>query len=139
VGFRGGGAVFIVPDILIAWVALKRGARASVLAAMLTTAGALTGGALVYAWSANDPSGAARTIEAVPAVPDRAVLHAEAELRRVGLVAAIAGAFRGSPYKVWSAAAPHAGIGPGSWLLAAAPIRLPRFLLVAARGSVPKG
>lgn len=122
---------FIVPDVLIAWTALRRGVRAALVAALLATAGAAVGGAGVYAWSARDPA-AARVIEAVPAVPTGAVATATAELRQGGLAAALRGAFSGKPYKVWSAAAPHAGWTLPAWLTAAAPIRLPRFLLVAA-------
>jgi hypothetical protein len=123
---------FIVPDVLIAWAALRRGVCAGALAALFATAGAAAGGAVVYAWSAQAPAAAARVIEAVPAVPANAVADAAAELRSGGFAAALSGAFRGKPYKVWSAAAPHAGWTLPSWLAAAAPIRLPRFLVVVA-------
>ena len=121
---------FIVPDVLISWVALKHGWRAALLAVVACVTGAGLGGAAVHAWSAHCPVAAARAVEAVPAVAAGAVARAEAEMRRGWFRAALGGSFRGAPYKVWSAAAPAAGVGLGPWTAAAGPVRAPRFLII---------
>jgi hypothetical protein len=45
--------------------------------------------------------------------------------------AALSGPATSTPYKVYAVLAPEAGAGLGPWLVAALPIRLPRFLLIA--------
>ena len=127
---------FVVADVLISWAALKRGWRTAVLVAICCAAGAVAGGAVVHRWSGHAPEVAARWIEAVPAVPAGAVARAEVRMRDGWFFTALAGAFQGEPYKVWSAAAPAAGVPVETWAAASVPIRLPRFLLAAAAFSV---
>ena len=45
---------FIVPDVWISFVALRRGWQAGALAAFFACIGALIGGAIMYLWGSND-------------------------------------------------------------------------------------
>ncbi|MBC6982775.1 hypothetical protein [Caulobacter sp. 17J80-11] len=123
---------FVVPDVLLAWVALRRGLKAALICSLLAAAGATLGGAAMYGWAARSPETAARAVEAVPAVQDGSTDRAVEAMRREGWFrAAATGAFAGRPYKLYSAAAPRAGVKPAAWVAGAAPIRLPRFLMMS--------
>ncbi|NEX95224.1 hypothetical protein [Caulobacter sp. 17J65-9] len=123
---------FVVPDVLLAWVALRRGLKAALVCSLLAAAGATLGGAAMYGWAARSPETAARAVERVPAVADGATDRAVEAMRREGWFrAAASGAFAGRPYKLYAAAAPRAGVEPTAWVAAATPIRLPRFLLMS--------
>jgi len=124
---------FIVPDILIGWVVLRRGWRAGVLVAVLATAGASIGGAALYALSDRYPPSTWNAVSKVPAVSREMMEQAETDVIRDGwLVAAMKGPLTSTPYKVYAALAPRHGASLPAWAAAAFPIRLPRFLLVVA-------
>jgi hypothetical protein len=58
---------------------------------------------------------------------------ARADIRKDGwFVAAMKGPLSSTPYKVYAALAPEAGASLPAFAAAALPVRLPRFLLVAA-------
>lgn len=123
---------FVIPDVLLSWVALRRGLRAALVCSLLAAAGATLGGAVMYAWSQRAPEAAARAVEAVPAVADGSVARGRAAMRAQGWFrTAAAGAFAGQPYKLYSVAAPQAGVRPAAWVAAGPAIRLPRFLLTS--------
>jgi membrane protein YqaA with SNARE-associated domain len=128
-GFAEATLFFVVPDVWLTAVAVRRGARAALAAALCAAAGALVGGALMYAWGADDPAGAAAALDAVPAVSPAMLDRVRADLERDGAAAALlAGAFSGVPYKAYAALAPSAGVGPWPLLAATAPARLARFV-----------
>jgi hypothetical protein len=120
---------FIVPDVAIGWIALRRGVRAGLAAALLAAAGASLGGAAIYGWSAARPVEAATVIEALPAIPSGAVDSARAELiEGPWVLRAMAGSVRNRPFKLYAAAAPRAGVSLPALVAATPLIRLPRFL-----------
>jgi hypothetical protein len=122
-----------VPDVLISWIAMRRGLKAGALAAVLAAAGAMVGGSLMYGWSVARPEAAYRAVEAVPAVSGPMIADAAADMRDEGwLAAALKGPLTSTPYKVYAMLAPGQRAGPVAWAAAALPIRLPRFLLVTA-------
>ncbi|MES2033456.1 MAG: hypothetical protein V4466_04715 [Pseudomonadota bacterium] len=101
--------------------------------AVIVAAGAMIGGSVIYGWSVRDPQSARAVVAAVPAVSDVMIADAEADMAREGwLIAALKGPLTSTPYKVYAVLAPAQGAGPVAWALAAFPVRLPRFLLVAA-------
>src|SRR5437868_1692315 len=53
-GYAEATLFFLVPDVLLSWVAL-RDPRAAGVACFWALAGALLGGATMYAWGAADP------------------------------------------------------------------------------------
>ncbi len=109
------------------------GAMASLAAAL----GAMVGGALMWLWSANAPNAALRAVAAVPSVSDAMIDKARADMAREGwILASLKGPLTSTPYKVYAALAPQAGAGLPAFAAAALPVRLPRFLLVAAAFSL---
>lgn len=122
---------FVVPDVIISYVALRRGFRAGVIACLLAATGAALGGATMYAWSERSPDAMA-AVRAVPAVSDAMVADAKADMREEGwFVAALKGPLTSTPYKVYAALAPSEGASLPAFAAAAFPVRLPRFLVVA--------
>ena len=131
-GAAEGFLFFVVPDVLISYVALRRGLRAGVIACFLAAVGAGLGGAAMYGWSARDPAAARAAVAAVPAVSDAMIAGAETGMDRDGwLVAALKGPVTSTPYKVYAMLAPARDAGLFAFAVADLPVRLPRFLLAA--------
>lgn len=123
---------FIVPDLLISYLALTRGFKAGAWASLLAAVGAVVGGAAIFLWSAQQPISAYRAVEAVPAISDAMIADARADIAANGwFVAAVKGPLTSTPYKVYALLAPHAGAHLTAFAPAALPVRLPRFLFVA--------
>lgn len=136
-GAAEGFLFFIVPDVLISYVALKHGLRAAAVACLLAAIGAGLGGAAMYGWSARDPGAALKAVSAVPAVSTSMIVHASVDMDREGwFAAALKGPVTSTPFKVYALLAPSKGAGLPGFALAALPIRLPRFLLVALGFSI---
>lgn len=131
-GFAEATLFFLVPDVLLGWIALRHGWRRALPACLAAALGATIGGAALYAWSSRAPAPVERVVEQVPAVPAGAVDLAEADLRRPDwpLVATL-GAVSNRPFKLFAAAAPRAGIGLPAFAALTPAIRLPRFLMVS--------
>jgi len=122
----------VVPDVIIGWIALRKGMSAGAGAALLAAVGAMIGGSALYLVAAWNPAGALAAVEAVPAVSTAMVEAARADMNDSGwLAAALKGPLTSTPYKVYSVLAAARDVGPLSWAAAAIPVRLPRFLLVA--------
>lgn len=119
--------------MIISLIALRRGFRAGVLAVLLAAIGALVGGSVLHAVAARDPAGTLAVVETVPAVSPSMIEAARADMEASGwLVAALKGPLTSTPYKVYAVLAAEQGVGTAAWAAAALPVRLPRFLLVAA-------
>ena len=131
-GAAEGFLFFIVPDVIIGLVALRRGLRAGVAAALLAATGAAIGGGAMYLWAQQRPTQAIAAVAAVPAVSDAMIERAGREMSAGWLGAAMKGPLTSTPYKVYAALAPAQGVSLPAWIAAAWPVRLPRFLLVAA-------
>jgi len=132
-GFAEASLFFVVPDLLISWVAMNRGLKAGAWASLLAALGAVIGGALIFFWSANDPASARRAVSAVPAVSDAMIADAQADIDANGwFIAAMKGPLTSTPYKVYALLAPKSGAPLAAFAPAALPVRLPRFLIVAA-------
>jgi hypothetical protein len=131
-GFAEASLFFLVPDVLLSWVALKHGVRAAILACVFAAAGAMAGGAAIWMWSEARPAQAAAVIERVPAIPAGAVARARDSIDHgPWVLTALGGAVSNTPFKLYAAAAPHAGIGLPAFVAATPLIRLPRFLAVS--------
>ena len=121
---------FIVPDVLISMVAARGRLRASLMAALLALAGARAGGWLMYSWGAGAPVKIVYTyLDAVPAVSHGMIERAYEAMLEQEAWAVLWGPLSGTPYKIYAALAPHAGVSPGTFLMISVPARLGRFLL----------
>lgn len=122
---------FFVADVAISFVALCRGWRKGVAAALVAALAASLGGAVTYTWAASDPAGAERTILALPAIDQAQADAARASLAGQGEMAMLGGSLSGVPYKLYALAAGRDGRPLIPFLLATPLVRLPRFLLAA--------
>lgn len=119
---------FLVPDVLLTFVALREGLRAGLAAALSAALGAAIGGVLLAHFAALDTDGATALLRSVPFLSDTTIGRGLAAMTSADWPAAmLRGSFSGVPYKVYAAGAGIAGIGPASLLLASLPIRLVRF------------
>jgi hypothetical protein len=118
---------FLVPDVLLAFVALMAPRRAwgHLVSAVL---GALLMGVLVFSWSARTPQARA-VIDEVPLVTAAMLDQAATDFREHGAWGAVLGPARGIPYKVYAVQAPSQSISLSAFVAASAPARLWRMLI----------
>jgi membrane protein YqaA with SNARE-associated domain len=134
-GFAEATLFFLVPDVWLTWVVLRSG-RAAAVACVAALAGALAGGALMYAWGAADADRARAAVARVPAVGPAMVGRVGEEVRAGGAVAAFRGPLTGTPYKIYAVEAGAQGLPLGTFLLVSVPARLGRFAAVTAAAGV---
>jgi membrane protein YqaA with SNARE-associated domain len=128
-GFAEATLFFIVPDVLLTWIAVKRGWREAIAAALLATAGVAMGGALMYHWAHGDAEAARAAVERVPAVSAAMMESVRRALGEGGLAAMFKGAFTGTPYKAYAVEAGAAGSGLAPFLAATVGARMLRFAI----------
>ncbi len=121
---------FIVPDVLLSWLALGSYRRA-LIACLYALAGALAGGAIIWFAGHIDPEPLRALFDALPALDYRMIERVRSELAESGLVALFVGPLRGTPYKIYALEAAQLGFGLGFFLLVSVPARLIRFVLVS--------
>jgi len=128
-GFAEATLFFLVPDIWLTAVAVWRGRGTAFRATGWAIAGAVAGGALMHLWAAADPAPLLAVIEALPAISPAMIDGSRNALNENGLWQLFIGAMTGTPYKIYAAAAPAAGIGFAPLLLVTVPARALRFAL----------
>lgn len=122
---------FIVPDVVLSYIGLKRGPRGALLASLYAAIGAALGGALMFVWSVRDPGGASSAVMAVPAISEAMAERAAEQMRANWFEATLLGPLTSTPFKLYAVIAPHAGVSLPAFALAAVAARLPRFLIVS--------
>jgi membrane protein YqaA with SNARE-associated domain len=128
---------FIVPDVLLSWLAIQNYRRAMVSCAW-ATAGALIGGLIIWWVGAANPDLVRAIFEGIPAINEQMIGNVEDQLDSRGLLALFIGPLVGTPYKIYALQAAGAGFGLLIFLLVSIPARLMRFVIVttlAAGGS----
>lgn len=123
---------FLVADIPISYVAVRRGWRAGATAALIAALAATLGGLVTYGWAATDPEGGRAAIEMLPAIDAEMIASNRAQFERAGYLAMLAGSLSGVPYKIYAFAAGSEGRALLPFVLLSPIARLPRFLMVAA-------
>ncbi len=122
---------FIVPDVLLSLLALHDRRRAWI-ACGYAVAGAVLGGALMYAWAAHDPAQVRSLLVSIPAVSPDLLYQVRAQLDDRGYASLFAGAFSGVPYKLYASEAGAAALPLAGLLAVTIPARALRFVLVVA-------
>ena len=123
---------FIVPDVLLSYVGVKHGVKATVSASFIAALGAVVGGVIMYLWSTRDPASAREAVLAVPAIGEAMFARAADAMRDDWFFATVLGPLSSTPYKVFAVLAPHTdGAGLPEFALASVAARLPRFLIVS--------
>jgi membrane protein YqaA with SNARE-associated domain len=128
-GFAEATLFFVVPDVLLTFVAL-RNLRRALVACGVVLLGALAGGVLMYTWADRHPEAARSAVERVPAISAGLMQAVAGQLREQGPLAAVVGAFVGRPYKIYAVTAAGAGISLPVFALITVPARLSRFVLL---------
>jgi membrane protein YqaA with SNARE-associated domain len=136
-GFAEATLFFVVPDLLLSAVGLKRGARAGALASLWAALGAGLGGAVMYVWSVRDSEHARGAVLAVPAISEAMADAARAAIDAHGwFLATLAGPLSTTPFKLYAILAPHMGAPLALFAAASVIARLPRFLLASFGGAL---
>jgi membrane protein YqaA with SNARE-associated domain len=122
---------FIIPDVILSYIGLTRGAKAAARTSVIAALGAATGGAIMFAWSAADPEAARQAVLAVPAISEAMAARAAVLMADNWFLATVFGPISNTPFKVFAILAPQAGVPLGAFAPAAIVARLPRFLIVS--------
>ena len=125
-GFAEATRFFVVPDVLVGWIALH-GARRGAAASLWATAGAVLGGLAVHA----DARVRRERLTEIPGISEAMLEDASAKLARDGWWALLRGPLDGIPYKVYAAESGVRGLPPGELAAWTVPARLWRFLAVS--------
>ena len=120
---------FIVPDVLLTWLALDR-PRTAWIACGWALAGAVAGGVAMYALGAGRAEETIALLERVPAVSTEMIDRVRRELTAHGLTAVFVGPLTGTPYKIYAVQSGALGVGLPLFVLASAPARLLRFAIL---------
>ena len=130
-GFAEATCFFIVPDVLLTWIVLRRRRLAApcYLSALL---GAMAGGSLLYVYGYRHPEITTAFLIQIPAINSKLVTDSLTAMQSGGGRALLTGSFTGVPYKIFAAQAHAAGIGFSSFILISIPARLMRWLLAGA-------
>ena len=128
-GFAEATLFFLVPDVLLSYVAV-RNLRESFPACGWALLGAVLGGGAMYLWGWTTPAGAATVLDFVPAISPAMVDGVEASLAEDGLWALFLGPVKGVPYKIYAVKAGALHLSAAGFLLVSLPARLMRFVLV---------
>ena len=129
-GLAEGTFFFVIPDVLITFVALFSWRRS--LACMgATLAGSLLGGSIVYLLASANPAAASALVHAVPFIPESMFEAARRLFETHGALGHFYGTTSGIPYKLFASLAPPFSPLP-VFLLASIPMRLGRFLFTWA-------
>ena len=130
-GFAEATLFFFVPDIFLSRVALDAPKRAFV-ACGFALAGALIGGAIMFAWGRASSEPARAALDAVPGISEGMIATVGEDFEELGATALFFGPPRGVPYKIYAVEWGAAGGSFAEFLLVSIPARVLRFLLVAA-------
>jgi membrane protein YqaA with SNARE-associated domain len=129
-GFAEATVFFVVPDVLLSFMAQRRGFRTAAFACVTAAAGAALGGLLVRAIGAAAPAATYALLDAVPAVSPRTIASVRDAFAEHPFASLVAGAFSGVPYKVYAA---HAGgVSAAAFVVMTLVARTARFLAVTA-------
>ena len=128
-GFAEATLFFVVPDVLLSWIALNH-PRKAWIACGWAVGGTLVGGTVMYTWGAVDVDSALAALEHVPAVSPAMCDAVGEQIHHQGISAIFLGPISGRPYKIYAVQAGAGRISLALFLLASVPARLIRFAFV---------
>ena len=125
---------FLVPDVLLGFVALFNWRR-GLLSTVWVVAGAMVGGAIMYALAVNNVVAMNQLLTSIPLVNANMVNLVREQVGRSGLSALVTGPLQGIPYKIYAVQVGAQGLALIPFLLFTIPARLERILPVALVGA----
>lgn len=134
-GFAEATLFFVVPDVLLTWLAGFR-PRLAWRAVMVCLAGALAGGTLIFVLARSEPATVHAWVAAVPAISEGFMAATGSALREDFGPAMLRAGFTGVPYKVLAVEAGAQGQSLAAFVAFSVPARLSRWVLLVllARG-----
>lgn len=128
-GFAESTLFFIVPDVLLTWLALSLPLRA-MRACYWALAGALAGAVVMIGWAASSPQGAEAALLMLPGFSPELLDLVRGQLVAEGLPAILMGPMQGFPFKAYVVEATVLDLSAWKLLAVSVPARLLRFLLL---------
>jgi membrane protein YqaA with SNARE-associated domain len=128
-GLAEATAFFVVPDVLLTFVAQRRGLFPALAVMLFVVAGAALGGLAMWWIGGAYPVAVTGFLDSIPAISPAMIDTAGAAQAQEPFAALLAGAFSGVPYKVFAATARAAGVSAPWFLLITIPARAARFIL----------
>ncbi len=119
---------FIVPDVLLTLIAC-RAFKPALKATLAVLAGALAGGAAMYAFGMRSPDEATAFLDYVPAINSNLIERVARQINEHGLIAVMIGPLKGIPYKIYAVEWGAQGRSLIGFLLISIPARYIRFFL----------
>ena len=129
-GVAEASLLFIIPDVLLTLIAC-RAFKPAFKATLAALAGALIGGATMYAFGLRSPDDARAFLDYVPAINPNLIERVARQLNEHGLTAVMIGPLKGIPYKIYAVEWGAQGRSLISFLLISIPARYVRFFLAA--------
>lgn len=131
---------FIVPDVLLTYIATRYGLRRGIQATWWALGGAVIGGLIAFGWGATYPAAVNTGMEALPAVDIAMVETVAEQVATEGPAALVTAPLHGRPYKLYAAASGQLDQSALQLALWTIPGRLWRFLgLVTLFGALHAG
>jgi len=129
-GFAEAVFFFIVPDVLLSFIALKSLKRALFLS-MVASVAAVAGGVLMYIWGSLAFSSAEGFLLFVPLISFDMIRFVEAEMAEHSFLALLLGPLYGTPYKIYATVSGAQSLNLLAFALVSFPARAARFVLVS--------
>ncbi|MBL7661461.1 hypothetical protein JNK13_01795 [bacterium] len=130
-GFGEATLFFLVPDILLSFVAL-RDLRLALKLSFIAALFATFGGVLMYGFGFYDESLAFNLLSNIPAIDFKLIQLVQVQIAELGYFSLLQGAFSGVPYKIYAVNIGALHQGPLDlllFLLVSVPARFVRFIL----------
>jgi len=132
-GFAEATLFFVVPDVLLTWLAGFR-PRVAWPAVAACLVGALLGGGLMFLGAQRDAAGMRNRLDAVPAISRDFIAATGAGLQQDFGAQMLRGGFTGVPYKILAVEAGAGGQSLAEFLAWSVPARLSRWVLLVILG-----
>jgi len=125
---------FFVPDVLLTLIACRK-LKTALFATIAALAGALAGGAFMFAFSFRDPDYARNFLDHIPAISSELITRVAAQINESGALAVLLGPIKGIPYKIYAVNWGAQQRSLMSFMLMSIPARYVRFFVatIAAR------
>lgn len=128
-GFAEAILWFIIPDVFISLLGVRKGMRAALRMTGFAVIGAVLGGIVTYGWGAVSLYTAQDVMAHLPGVDSEMVDRVSATVAAEGSVALLGGPSRAQPYKLYALAAGEHDTGVLELALWTIPGRAARFIL----------
>lgn len=128
-GFAEATLFFIVPDVLLSYLA-RKDLKVGLIACLFALVGAISGGLMMYYWGYENEAAAIAGVVKVPAIDMAMVESASGHIEEEGALALFRGAFGGVPYKVYAVQSFGSTIGLIPFVIISILSRLCRFVAV---------